>query len=62
MAERLLSRKEAAQRLSMSSRSFTRHRPKLVALGLQAVQVGQYPKYREASLDRLIQQLAEKQQ
>jgi hypothetical protein len=61
MAERLISRKEAAERLSMSCRSFCRHKAKLTALGLQVVQVGQYPKYRESSLDRLIQRLAEKQ-
>ena len=59
MGEKLLSRKDAAQRLDMSSRSFARHRPKLMALGLQTVQIGQYPKYREASIDRLIQRLAE---
>ena len=59
MAERLLSRKEAADRLSMSTRSFSRHRAKLMALGLQAVQIGQYPKFRESSLDKLIEQLAE---
>ncbi|AQT69202.1 hypothetical protein STSP2_02389 [Anaerohalosphaera lusitana] len=59
MAERLLSRKETAQRLSMSMRSFSRHRARLMALGLQAVQIGQYPKYREASVDRLIKKLAE---
>lgn len=59
MAERLLTRKEAAQRLSMSPRSFSRHRAKLMAAGLQAVQIGQYPKFRESSLDRLIQRMAD---
>ena len=59
MAERLLTRKEAANRLSMSSRSFSRHKAKLMALGLQAVQIGQYPKFRESSLDKLIQRIAE---
>lgn len=59
MAERLLSRRETAQRLNMSPRTFTRHRAKLLAFGLQMVQIGQYPKFRESSLDRLIQRLAE---
>jgi hypothetical protein len=59
MAEKLLSRRETAQRLSMSCRTFTRHRARLMALGLQAVQIGQYPKFRESSLDRIIQRLAE---
>lgn len=59
MAEKLLSRKEAANRLGISPRSFSRHRAKLMALGLQAVQIGQYPKFREASLDRLIERLAD---
>lgn len=59
MAENLLSRKEAAQRLNMSPRTFSRHKARLMALGLQAVQIGQYPKFRENSLDRIIQRLAE---
>lgn len=59
MAEKLLSRRETAKRLSMSPRTFTRHKAKLMAFGLQAVQIGQYPKFRESSLDRLIQRLAE---
>lgn len=59
MAERLLSREEVARRLDMNPRTFTRHKAKLMALGLQAVQLGQYPKFRESSLDRVIQRLAE---
>lgn len=59
MPERLLSRLETAQRLNMSTRSLSRHKARLMALGLQAVQIGQYPKFRELSLDKLIQKLAE---
>jgi hypothetical protein len=59
MAENLLSRKEAAKRLNMNPRTFSRHKARLMALGLQAVQIGQYPKFRESSLDRIIQRLAE---
>ena len=59
MSERLLSRLETAQRLNMSTRSLSRHKARLMALGLQAVQIGQYPKFRESSLDRLIQRMAD---
>lgn len=59
MAETLLSRKEVSLRLNISTRTFARKKAKLIAFGLQAVQIGQYPKFRESSLDRLIQRLAE---
>jgi hypothetical protein len=59
MVEKLISRKEASARLSISTRTFARRKAKLMALGLQAVQIGQYPKFRESSLDKLIQRLAE---
>jgi hypothetical protein len=59
MAEKLLSRKDTAQRLAMSTRTFARHKAKLIALGLQVVKIGQYVKFREASLDKLIQRLSE---
>jgi hypothetical protein len=59
MSERLLSITETAQRLDMSTRSFARHKAKLVAMGLQTVKIGQYAKFRESSLDRVIQRLAE---
>lgn len=57
--EKLLSAKEIAKRLAMSPRTFSRHKAKLMALGLQAVRIGQYPKYRESSLDKLIERLAD---
>jgi len=59
MTERLICRKEVSQRLSISTRTFARRKAKLMALGLQTVQIGQYPKFRESSLDKLIQKLAE---
>ena len=59
MPERLLSRSEVALRLNISPRTFSRYKAKLMALGLQAVQIGQHPKFRESSLDTLIEKLAE---
>lgn len=59
--EKLLTRKEAATRLGMSVRTFIRHKARLKAQGLQEVCVGGWPKFREASLDRLIKQAAENQ-
>ena len=59
MSERFLNHKQVAERLCMSSRSFYRRRAKFIALGLQMVKIGQGIKYREASLDKLIQTLSE---
>jgi len=59
MAERLLQLAETARRLGISRRQFYRLRPKLLARGLQEITVGQQRKYREASLDRMIQTIAE---
>ena len=59
MAELLLSAKQASQRLGLSLRSFYRYRHKLIALGLQKVQAGKRLTYREASIDKLIENAAE---
>ncbi len=59
MAELLLSAKQSAQRLGLSLRSFYRYRHKLIARGLQAVRAGRRITYREASIDRIIQNAAE---
>lgn len=58
MAERLLQLSEVAKRLGVSRRQFYRLRPKLIARGLQEITVGQHRKYRESSLDHLIQKAA----
>jgi predicted DNA-binding transcriptional regulator YafY len=57
--EKLLSAKEIARRLAISTRTFSRYKARLMALGLQAVKFGQHPKYRESSLDAVIKRLAE---
>jgi hypothetical protein len=59
MAERLLQLGEVAKRLGVSKRQFYRLRPRLIARGLQEITVGQHRKYRERSLDLLIQNAAE---
>ena len=59
MSERLLTAKEVAMRLGVCYRTFNAWRPRLVAKGLQEVFVGKSRKFRQASLDRLIQQAAE---
>ncbi len=59
MAELLLNAKQASRRLGLSLRSFYRYRHKLIARGLQAVRAGRRITYREASIDRLIQNAAE---
>jgi hypothetical protein len=59
MAERLLQLGEVAKRLGGSKRQFYRLRPRLIARGLQEITVGQHRKYRERSLDLLIQNAAE---
>ena len=59
MVEQLLTAKEAALRLGICYRTFNSYRPRLVAKGLQEVTVGRSRKFRQASLDRLIQQAAE---
>ncbi len=58
--ERLIGRTETAARLNMKPRSFTRHKAKLIAQGLQEVQMGNSKSYREASIDRIIAKAAEK--
>lgn len=59
MPERLLKLAEAAERLGISRRQFYRLRPRFIARGLQEITVGHQRKYREASLDQLIQKAAE---
>ena len=59
MPEQLLKLDEAARRLGISRRQFYRLRARFVAKGLQEVRVGQFRKYREQSLDCLIQRAAE---
>ena len=59
MAEQLLTTKQAAAKLAVNVRTFYRYRARLIAKGLQQVNFGQYPKYREFSLDKLIKQAAE---
>ena len=58
MAEQLLTAKQAATRLGVCYRTFNEYRPRLVAKGLQEVFVGKSRKFRQASLDRLIQKAA----
>ncbi len=59
MSEQLLTAKQSAQRLGICYRTFNAWRPRLVAKGLQEVFVGKSRKFRQASLDKLIQQAAE---
>ncbi len=59
MPETLLKLNETARRLGISRRQFYRLRPRFIAKGLQEVRVGQFRKYREASLDHVIQKAAE---
>ena len=59
MSEQLLTAKEVATRLGICYRTFNEYRPRLVAKGLQEVTVGRSRKFRQASLDRLIQKAAE---
>ena len=59
MSEQLLTAKEASSRLGICYRTFNEYRPRLVAKGLQEVTIGRSRKFRQASLDRLIQKAAE---
>lgn len=43
----------------MSPRTFDRHRPRLIAMGLQKIDIGQKLRFREASVDKVIRNLAE---
>ena len=60
MSEQLLSISEVAERLGISLRQLYRVLPCMVAKGLQPVRIGRQKRYREASLDRLIRNAAEK--
>ena len=59
MPEQLLNLNETARRLGISRRQFYRLRPRFITRGLQEIIVGQQRKYREASVDRMIQKAAE---
>ncbi|KKK79786.1 hypothetical protein LCGC14_2829990 [marine sediment metagenome] len=59
MAEQLLTIDTISKRPGISRRTFYRIRARLIAKGLQEVCIGQIRRYREASLDRIIQRLAE---
>lgn len=59
MSEQLLTAKEVAMRLGVCYRTFNAYRPRLVAKGLQEVVIGRSRKFRQESLDRLIQKAAE---
>ena len=54
MAEKLISRQDAAEMLGVSTRTFSRIKAKLIARGLKSVKVGRYTKYLQSSLDNLI--------
>jgi predicted nicotinamide N-methyase len=60
MAEQLLTKKEAAKRFGLCLRTFDQHRPRLIANGLQVVKVGKWVMFREASIDRVIREAAER--
>ena len=59
MPEQLLKPMEVADRLKLSRTAFYAARPKLIAKGLKAVQLGKHIKYLESSLDRIIQTAVE---
>jgi excisionase family DNA binding protein len=63
MAERLLDIDEVARRLSVVRLTVLRHLDKLKAKGLQQVRFGKRSiRFREASLDRLIKNAAEREE
>ncbi len=59
MAEQLMTPMDVARKLRISRATFYRFRGKLIAAGLKMIVVGEYKKYLESSLDRLIQKSAE---
>jgi hypothetical protein len=60
MSEQLLTQTDVTRRLHISKSTFGRMRHRLAALGLQHVILGGMIRYRQASLDRLIADAAEK--
>ena len=62
MSEKLLGIAEVARRLDISKRQVYRLLPRLIARGLQPVQLGRLRKFRQVSLDRMISQAAEKEE
>lgn len=57
--EQLLSVKEVSRRLGISTRTFWRYRPRMVARGLVEVCSDHRKLYREADVDRFIRKAAE---
>lgn len=55
MAEQLLTANQVAKRLGISRRTFYRRRLELLRRGLQERIVGPSTRYREVTLDRLIE-------
>ncbi len=62
MEEQLLTPREVAKRLMVSTRTLNRNRAKLLAHGLQIVRIGKTVKYRKSSLDEAIRSLALEEQ
>lgn len=62
MEEQLLTPREVAKRLMVSTRTLNRNRGKLLAHGLQIVRIGKTVKYRKSSLDEAIRSLALEEQ
>ena len=58
MTEKLLTRKEVARRLGMSYRTFSRHKAKLIAMGLMQIRISKHQKFRESSLNKLITKIS----
>lgn len=59
MSERLITKKEVVSRMAICMRTFEKRKPKLIALGLQEVPIGNKRRYRESSLDALIRHVSE---
>jgi predicted DNA-binding transcriptional regulator AlpA len=60
MSEQLLTQTDVTRKLHISKTTFYRMRQRLAALGLEHVILGGMIRYRQASLDRLIADAAEK--
>ncbi len=60
MVEKLLKTHEAAHKLAIGYRSFTRKKAKLKALGMEEVSIDRYPRYTESSIDKVIRRIAER--
>jgi predicted DNA-binding transcriptional regulator AlpA len=60
MSEQLLTQTDVTRKLNISKTTFYRMRQRLTKLGLEHVILGGMIRYRQASLDRLIADAAEK--